>query len=209
MSQPEVDAIDPQIELVSRLANLSEVLALYLPEGTLWHVVSPSFREPNTMLDNYSVSEQLKRMSQAGGDYLVRQHRLPEDWDGDDFSPACYVWEMHPPRGFSFLGSFVTECHNSLNLPGFGVTFFCPEINQTLTQDELDALIEHGALNLDIFHWYSSGERFYDKAKPESVLCAMLERHPIASLETALWLLEGIQTAKDIHPEKQEIKLDS
>jgi len=188
-----------QIELVTKIAQASEVLSSYLTEGKTWHLKSPKFNKPPPVsLGGYDVSEKLSAMAKRTKDLHVRWQNLPEENDDEDYQPSCHAWEIYPPAAnFSSIG-----CHQDRNLSGFELSFFCPKLTKAVTPVDLDYYRD-----IDMLTWFEGGEASHDRAKPESVLLDMIKQHPTARLETALWILESLHTAEEIHAEEESFNL--
>lgn len=154
------------------------------------------------------MSEKLYAMASRTQDLLVRSQILPEEFDSEDFQqPSCYVWEIYPPRGFSFIGKYTSECHQDKNLPGLGLTVYCPRLTKAISLVDLEDFRKSGSINVDMLSWFEGDETPYDWTKPESVFLDVVRQNSTGSLETALWILEGLRTAKEIHPEKESFNL--
>jgi len=187
-----------QQQLAKRILQASENLSKRCEEGKTWHLKSPKFKiPPPILLGEYDVSEKLYTMAQLTQDFHVRWQNLPEESDDEDYKqPSGYAWEIYPP-----------ECHQDKNLPGFGLCFFCPKLTKAVTPVDLDDYRKSGSIDIEKLTWFGDGEGSHDLTKPESVLLDMIKQHPTASLETALWILESLQKAEEIHAEEESFNL--
>lgn len=184
------------------------MLSSYLKERQTWHLVSPKFGKPPLIsLGEHDIPERLFEMARRTQDLHVRLLILPEEYDGEFKQPSCYVWEVYPPRGSSFIGRYISECNQDKNLGGLGLTIYCPKLTQAVTPANLDDYRKSGSIYIDMPSWFGDGEASYDWTKPESVLLDVIRQQPTASLETALWILESLSTAKEIHAEEESFKL--
>lgn len=204
--------IQDQPGLVTKLAITCQMLALsmpVMPEGFCWHVKEPRYEPPSIALDGVNISPMLYVLAQRSTDLFVNLHMLPEDYDGGDYRPPCYVWEIYPPRtGGKFLGKTYYDCYRNGNMQGLGFTLFCPQLRRNPSPMELANFQRDGALNVDLLSWFEEGEEFYDPTKPESVMLNMIEhRHKTTSLKIALWILYSLRGAQDIHPERRQFQI--
>ncbi|HVZ66790.1 MAG TPA: hypothetical protein VG917_00860 [Patescibacteria group bacterium] len=203
------EAVTRQIQLTTELKTTSDLLLPIFPlgEARTWHIVSPTFDKPKVFLHGFDISDRLYDLAQKTRDLHASVGYLPAEFDGDEFEPASYTWEVFPPHGSSFIGRFSSSCTLSADLPGIGLAAYIPDIDKPLNQDELRMHKEYGSLNIDMLIYKAELEGFpYRFQKPESVMMSMVEQDPVASLEVANWFLRGLLTAKDIHPEQVELK---
>lgn len=198
-----------KLELATRLGQTSDLLSVMFPEeqSEVWHVIAPQFKRPSISLRGQDISDQLFQLSQSTKEFHVFFHAMAGEWDGEDYSPPTHVWEVSPPKSSCFIGKFSSDCHTSGDLPGLGLTVYLPQPGRILTPEELKLYTKDGFLDVDRFCYFQDEGFWYDRTKPESVLTEMVERHPIASLEGALWILESLKEAKEIHPEQVAFEL--
>lgn len=194
-----------QIELITRISQTSDVLSSYLKEEITWHVLSPRFSKPPVIsLGGHDVSERLYEMAMRSQDLFVRLEILPEEYDVEDSQqPSCYIWEIHPPRGFGIAGKYVSTCYQDRNLPGLGLVTYCPKLTKELTSIDLDDYRDSGSIHVEKLTLFGNNETFYDWTKPESVLLNLVNKRFTTSLEIALWMLESLHAAKEIHVEEE------
>ena len=102
---PETD-IQYATNLAVDLAIASQMLLVLMPEGSTYHVKGLKFNYPKTQLGRHDISPLLARLAHGTQELFVTPHIMHEEWDGDDYSPPAYVWEMSPPRNWSFIGRF-------------------------------------------------------------------------------------------------------
>ncbi len=204
------DNIVKQIQLATELEKTSEILSVVFPAQKFrtWHVITPQFDDQSITLKGRSVSDQLSRLAKGTSELHVNHNFMEEDFDDGEYSPPSHVWEVYPPKGSSFIGEFTSDCTRTADLPGIGMTVYCPVLKSGFGTGEVRSFTESGHLNVDMLSWSSGYEgAFYDNRKPESVLMSMLERDQIASLETAVWILKSLMNAKEIHPENVSFKM--
>lgn len=191
-------------DLAVDLALTSQMLLVSMPEGFTYHLKGLKFNKPNIQLGRHDISPLLARLAEGTQELFVSSHLMHGEWDGDDYSPPNYVWEMSPPSSWSFIGRFTSECYPlDVNKKGLGVSLYCPELEATPSREETEFFLDYGALNPDLLFWSEEGETWYDRTKPESIVLDVIERrHKIVGLEIGLWMLQSLQNAEDIHPEK-------
>lgn len=199
---PEID-IQQARNLAVDLAVTSQMLLVSMPEGSMYHVKGLKFNQPNIQLGRHDISPLLTRLAQGTQELFVTPHLMQEEWDGDDYCPPAYVWEMSPPRSWSFIGRFTSECYPlDVNRRGLGLSLYCPQLKAAPTREEMEFFLAYGALNPDLLFWFGEGEEWYDRTKPESVILSVIERrHKIEGLDIGLWILQSLQNAEEIHPE--------
>lgn len=195
-----------QLELVKRLVRQTDVLATCIPENTLVHVIDPNFGEPSVIVRDYDVSNQLRYMADQSRHLLVSRNVIPGEWIDGVREPPFTSWEVYPPRGYSFIGSYPSSCFGNANLEGIGSTFYCPRLKR-IGPKRIGKLVESGVVDVDMLSWFERHEGWYDPTKPPSILMNLLEKDSIAGLEVASWILSAIQSSRDIHPEEQKLKL--
>lgn len=197
-----------QIDLITKISQTSDLLSSYLTEGKTWHVSTEGFgRPPSITLDRYDLSNQLHAMDQKRRDLHVRLQILPEEYvDGEKMQPSCYLWDIYPPGISSVTGETVSKCSQNTNSGGFGLTVFCPKQTQT-TIEGLNIRRDLELASVYTLVWYKRGESTHDLKRPENILLDIIKNDPTASLETALWILESLYTAKEIHSEEESFRL--
>lgn len=201
MSETDIQHVS---NLAVNLAVAAQMLLVSMPEGSTYHVKGLKFNQPNIQLGRHDISLLLARLAQGTQELFVTPHLMYEEWDGDDYCPPVYVWEMSPPRNSSFIGRFTSECYPlDVNKRGLGLSLYCPQLKAAPTQEEMNFFLAYGALNPDLLFWFEDGEAWYDRTKPESIVLDVIRsRHKITGLEIGLWILQNLQNAEEIHPER-------
>lgn len=183
------NSIQRQIEFATKISQTLDTLSSRFKEGII-RDLSPKFSIPSTiLLYGYDVSEKLHIMAQQTKALHVRSYSLPNKNDRDVKHVSCYVWEIYPPQDGKF--------------PGVGMTVVIPQLTEALTPYKLKRGRKSGSIDVVDVLWFEDGEDRYDRTKPENVLLRVIEKHPTASLKTALWILESLQSAEVIHAEKK------
>lgn len=189
--------------------NISLLSVLFSEEvSRSWHVVSPRFRDPGISLRGQDISPQLMGLAWQSRDLFVSLHVIEKEYKNDEgYSPPFYTWEIGPPRGIDVIGRLVSSCFGDRNLAGLRVTISCAQIKSGVSMKEFISLSRDGYFGLDLPSFFNGEEVIYDRQKPEAILMEMIGRDPLVSLEFALWLLEGIRDAQEIHPEDQSFEI--
>lgn len=206
--EPTDSFLIQQAQLSNELARVSEATSIFFGGGneSVWHVINPKFEKPNIELKGRDVSSHLEDLARSTSDFQVHYSFHEETDFGDEkepyILPECHIWEIFPPKGTSAFIDVDSQCTRRANIQGLGMALYCPATNRGINPDEISKLKEDGTLNVDFLIWQKNLEGYlYDNEKPESIFLNLLKEDPIASLQTALWILKSLAVAEEIHPE--------